>query len=118
MNSSMFWIYMLACENGSYYTGYTVDLEKRYSEHMAGTAKSKYTRSFKPLGIAACWKLHDTKGTALKIEHLIKKRNRAEKEELIKEPASLKEIILQELELDCSISEFNPKNLLSKSAAT
>ncbi len=33
----MAWVYILKCSDGSYYTGSAVDLEKRITEHMAGT---------------------------------------------------------------------------------
>ena len=33
-----YFIYILECSNGSYYTGYTTDMERRYQEHLDGTA--------------------------------------------------------------------------------
>jgi predicted GIY-YIG superfamily endonuclease len=33
----MAWVYILKCSDNSYYTGSTVDLEKRMAEHVAGT---------------------------------------------------------------------------------
>ena len=47
MNEIYYWVYILNCENGAFYTGYTTDLIRRYHEHLEGS--SKYTRSFKPL---------------------------------------------------------------------
>lgn len=44
----MFYIYILQCADGTLYTGYTVDIEKRVKEHNAGKA-SKYTRSRLPV---------------------------------------------------------------------
>jgi predicted GIY-YIG superfamily endonuclease len=32
----MAWVYILKCSDDSYYTGSTIDLEKRMAEHMAG----------------------------------------------------------------------------------
>ena len=66
-----YWIYILLCNNGNYYTGYTTDIKRRYQEHVKGTAKCKYTRSFKPLTIAQSWQV-TCKNTALKIEYFIK----------------------------------------------
>ena len=80
-----FWVYILLCDNGSYYTGFTNDLEKRYQSHLDGTGKCKYTRSFKPVCIAQCWKMAD-KSQALRLERHIKKMSRAEKEKIIKQP--------------------------------
>lgn len=80
-----YWVYILLCENSCYYTGYTINLEKRYAAHLNGTA-SKYTRSFKPVRIAQSWKIAGEKSLAMKIEKHIKKLSRAEKEKIIKNP--------------------------------
>ena len=89
MNENTYWVYILHCENGSYYTGYTTDLARRYAEHLQGTAKCKYTRSFKPTGIARCWQIAGDKAMAMQIEQFIKKRSKAEKERLINNPDQL-----------------------------
>ena len=31
-----YWVYILECKNGAFYTGYTNDVEKRYRDHCAG----------------------------------------------------------------------------------
>ena len=31
-----FWVYLLRCADGSYYTGHTENLEKRIAEHQSG----------------------------------------------------------------------------------
>lgn len=84
-----YWVYILYCDNNSYYTGYTTDLQRRYQEHLAGTAKCKYTRSFKPLYIAQSWKISDDKPRALKLEKAIKTLSRTQKENLILNPEQL-----------------------------
>ena len=84
-----YWVYILLCENNSYYTGYTNNLEKRFVSHVTGTSKCKYTRSFKPLKIAQSWKIEGGKSAAMKIEHYIKKLSRVEKELLISKPQLL-----------------------------
>jgi putative endonuclease len=83
-----YWIYILLCENNSYYTGYTSNLIKRYADHVEGKG-SKFTRSFKPLQIAQSWELECEKSTALKIEIMIKKLSRPQKENLIHSPSLL-----------------------------
>lgn len=88
MNTTEHWVYILHCNNGAYYTGYTIDLERRYQEHVVGTSKCKYTRSFKPVCIAQSWKFAD-KTTALKVESFIKKLSKAEKEKIILHPENL-----------------------------
>ena len=89
MNNQCYWVYILHCENNTYYTGYTNDLVKRYQAHVTGTAKCKYTRSFKPLTIAQSWKINGDKVLAMKVERQIKKLSRAEKEKIIACPSML-----------------------------
>lgn len=86
---SNYWVYILLCDNHSYYTGYTNDITRRYQSHVTGTGKCKYTRSFKPIGIAQCWEVVGDKAMAMKIERFIKKLTRIEKENLIKKPKDL-----------------------------
>lgn len=89
MVKSPYWIYILHCDNKSYYTGYTNNLEKRYQSHLDGTGRCKYTRSFKPIGIAQSWEINGSKAFAMQLESRIKKLSRAEKEKLIKNPSEL-----------------------------
>jgi putative endonuclease len=102
-----FYLYILECANGNYYTGYTKDLAKRYELHLAGKANSKYTRSFKPKRIAQCWQLFDSIGTALKIERFIKRQNRPTKELLIHSPEILKARLHEKLRLNVNIEPFS-----------
>ncbi len=87
MNKS-YWIYILLCKNGAYYTGYTTDLKRRFEEHLIGTDKSKYTRSFKPIKIAQSWQVNDA-SIAKRLESYIKKLSKREKERLILSPELL-----------------------------
>lgn len=75
-------VYMLECRNGSYYTGYTTDIERRYNEHEKGTLKCRYTRSFPPKKILVYWKL-SSRSEALSIEAKIKKLSKPQKKLLI-----------------------------------
>ena len=86
MNESSYWVYILQCEGDKYYTGYTNNLKKRYESHLNGTARCKFTRSFKPICIAQSWQIKGTKSDALKIERHIKQLSRKEKERLINTP--------------------------------
>lgn len=90
MSKKSFFIYILRCMNNSYYTGYTVNLVKRYQSHLNGNA-SKYTRSFKPTSIAQSWEIVCNKSVAMKIERCIKKLSRVQKECLIESPRLLSE---------------------------
>ena len=89
MTEKNYYVYVLQCENGSYYTGYTTDITRRYQEHLDGTTKCKYTRSFKPVKIAQSWSTFDNKSEALKIERFIKKLSKNAKHDLILDPDKL-----------------------------
>lgn len=79
MNKSPYWVYILLCENNSYYTGYTNNLEKRYLSHVDGTGGCKYTRSFKPVKIAQSLEIRGGKQKAMKLEHHIKSYHEVKK---------------------------------------
>lgn len=89
MSTDCYYIYILLCDNGAYYTGYTTDLTRRYQEHLKGTAKCKFTRSFKPLSITQSWEICGSKSAALKLERAIKKMSKSEKQQLILFPETL-----------------------------
>jgi len=52
------YVYILRCRDGSLYTGWTDDLDRRLLAHAAGKA-SKYTRSRLPVRLAAWFALED-----------------------------------------------------------
>lgn len=87
MDVPCYWVYILLCENNSYYTGSTNNLEKRYKSHLDGTGKCKYTRSFKPVKIVQSWEIPEGKAAAMKVERYIKRLSRSEKEKIIAEPS-------------------------------
>ncbi|CDZ76444.1 GIY-YIG nuclease superfamily protein [Legionella massiliensis] len=89
MDDSCYWVYILLCENNTYYTGFTNNLLKRYQSHIDGTGKCKYTRSFKPVKIAQSWQINGGKADAMRVERLIKKLSRSEKEKIIADPLQL-----------------------------
>ncbi len=82
----MYWIYILECENSTYYTGITTDLKRRYSEHLKGTCKSKYTRAHKVRTLASCWHIDGGRGVAQKIEYKVRKLSHIQKKNLINDP--------------------------------
>jgi putative endonuclease len=117
MSQSYFWIYMLECENGSYYTGYSTNLVRRFRQHVEGTANVRYTRSHRPIRIAQCWRLYEPVGCALKVERLIKTRGRTTKDKLVNEPSRLKSMAAAKLGTDVRIFAFNPCDVESASRA-
>lgn len=89
MPDQLFWVYILRCSNNTYYTGYTNNLTKRYAEHVNGTGRCKYTRSFKPVALAQCWEIKESKSLAMQLEAAIKRLSKAKKESLINQPTTL-----------------------------
>jgi len=75
------WVYMLRCSDGSLYTGWTVDLDRRLEAHNSGRG-SRYTRSRRPVVLAASFRMADP-ASARREEFRIKRLKRSEKLELI-----------------------------------
>lgn len=71
------WVYVLKCRDGSLYTGWTNDLEKRLRTHQNGKG-SKYTRSRLPVNLVAAWKKKSPR-EARSCEVLFKQLSREEK---------------------------------------
>lgn len=46
----MAWIYILECNDGSYYMGSTIDLQRRLAQHDGGTG-ANYTRDRRPVRV-------------------------------------------------------------------
>ncbi len=76
------YVYIVQCHDGSLYTGWTTDVEKRVASHNAGTG-AKYTKARRPVTLVY-YEALDSKSEALKREAVIKKLTRTEKLELIK----------------------------------
>ena len=81
MSAAPAWVYVLRCADGSLYTGWTVDVERRVAAHEAGSA-SRYTRSRLPVALAAAWPMPD-RSAALREEARIKSLPRAAKLRLV-----------------------------------
>ena len=67
----MNYTYILRCRDGSLYTGWTNDLEKRVSDHNAGKG-AKYTRARRPV-VLAYFEAFETKEEAMRREYAIKR---------------------------------------------
>ncbi len=77
----MFFVYILQCQDGTYYTGYTNDINKRLQVHNEGKA-SKYTRTRLPVKIVYVEEFA-TKSEAMRKEIEIKNLPRLKKEHLV-----------------------------------
>jgi putative endonuclease len=73
--------YILECADGTYYTGWTVDPERRVALHNKGRG-ARYTRTRCPVKLVYVEELPDRK-SAMKREIAIKKMKRKSKGKLI-----------------------------------
>ncbi len=81
-----FYVYILRCQDGSYYTGYTHDVKARLDQHRQGRG-ARYTRMKKPHRIVYLeW--FTTRAAAMKRERAIKHLTHQEKTVLIHEKQS------------------------------
>ena len=76
-----YYVYIIRCEDGSFYTGYTKDVESRLKHHIGGKG-GRYTRMHKPEKLVYMEKF-DSRVEAMKREKTIKKLNRRRKLDLI-----------------------------------
>jgi putative endonuclease len=80
----MYYVYILKCNDSSYYTGFTNNLERRLVEHQNGMNRSAYTHDKRPVRLVwfeAFNSVHD----AIACEKKIKGWSRRKKEALIAE---------------------------------
>jgi len=72
-----YYVYVLVCENGAFYTGYTKDVEARVELHKKGRG-AKYVRMH-PLEKIVYLEKFETRIGAMKREREIKRLTHAEK---------------------------------------
>jgi putative endonuclease len=77
-----YWVYILKCSDGSYYTGSTRNLDLRVRQHMLGTVAS-YAKSRLPVDLVYAESC-DSPRQAKAWEKQIKGWSRAKKEALIR----------------------------------
>ena len=76
-----FYCYMLECKDGSFYTGWTNNLEKRLRDHNSGKG-ARYTRSRLPVTLVYFEDLKN-RADAMKREREIKKMNHKSKLKMV-----------------------------------
>lgn len=82
----MNYTYILKCSDGSLYTGWTNNLEKRIEDHNAGRG-AKYTKARRPV-VLVYYEEFPTKQEAMKREWEIKQLSRKEKLSMIENSKS------------------------------
>lgn len=79
--------YIVRCADGTLYTGYTRDPEKRAAAHNAGKG-ARYTAGRGPVSLVY-WEAFESVGDALRRERQLKRLRRSAKEALIASAARL-----------------------------
>ena len=82
IKKGMWYVYILKCEDGSLYTGFTNNIDRRFTEHKTKEG-AKYTRSRKPVEILHTEEFENKKD-AMRREYEIKGWRRGKKLGLIK----------------------------------
>ena len=77
-----YFVYILLCNDGSYYTGVTNNMERRIYEHENAVNPGSYTCSRRPLKLVFCEAFNDVT-QAIAFEKQIKGWNRKKKEAII-----------------------------------
>jgi putative endonuclease len=77
-----FWVYILRCRDGSYYTGHTDNLDKRVAEHQTGLCEG-YTASRLPVELVFSQEF-SSRTEALAMEQQIKGWSRRKKEAMMR----------------------------------
>lgn len=77
-----YYVYILSCRGGSFYTGYTGNLNKRMRQHMSGKG-ARYTRMHMPKKIAYTEEF-TSRAKAMQREKRIKRLNHKQKQQLIR----------------------------------
>ncbi|SNZ15752.1 putative endonuclease [Natronoarchaeum philippinense] len=75
------YVYVLECADGTFYTGYTTDVERRVAEHDAGEG-AKYTRGRTPVELVHTERF-DSRSAAMSREYELKQLSRPAKERLV-----------------------------------
>ncbi len=77
-----FYCYILECSDGTYYTGWTSDPQRRLRQHNGGHG-SRYTRIRRPVRLVYLEEQPD-RSSAMRREARIKQMNRPTKEKMVK----------------------------------
>ncbi len=81
MQKELWYVYIIECLNGRYYTGITKNVEERFKKHKSGKGARFTTRN--PVKAVIYTKKCGRMSDALKKESEIKKLSRTEKENLV-----------------------------------
>lgn len=86
MPDKVAYMYVLACSDGTLYTGYTTDIERRLKAHNSGKG-AKYTKTRLPVTLLY-HEPFESKQAAMKAEYAFKKKTRQQKLDFLKKDNS------------------------------
>ena len=84
----LYYVYIILCQDDSFYTGHTQNINERARLHACGKG-ARYTKMHKPKEVAYI-ELLNSRATAMKRERAIKKLSREQKIDLINSSGNLK----------------------------
>ena len=76
-----YYVYIVRCKDGSYYTGHAKDVEKRFEMHKKGRG-AKYTQMHEPEKLVYIQEF-ESRGDAMRRERRIKTLSHDKKQQLI-----------------------------------
>ena len=82
-----YYVYLLLCDDGSYYTGYTTKLASRLHQHKRGQG-ARYTRMRRPKGIVYLERF-ETRRAAMRRERQIKALSHNQKHDLARKAKTI-----------------------------
>lgn len=68
---SLWWVYVILCEGGRYYVGYTNDVDRRYRAHASGSG-ALFTRTHPPVRLVGALPV-GSRSQAMQLERQVKK---------------------------------------------
>lgn len=86
----MWHLYLIRCRDGSLYTGITTDVDRRLTDHRRNRG-ARRLRGRGPLQLVFSRAVGDH-GTALRLEHRVKRLSREAKERLIRGESDLQSL--------------------------
>ena len=84
MSAASWYVYMVRCADGTFYTGIATDLARRLAEHNDGPRGARYTRSRRPVSLAYAEEVASRSEAAAR-EYRVRRLGVAQKRRLIQQ---------------------------------
>lgn len=78
-----YFVYILRCSDGTYYTGITNDIERRFEEHSSGMHEDCYTFERRPVRLVYSTAFRDVRD-AIHFEKVVKDWSRKKRDALVR----------------------------------